>query len=91
MLVDWCKNTEYFSHFPRDGRFGLGRKNESLDNLQPLLLNNSNDGADWKAHGVTAKQVWGRQRNTQLGSEALFEVTEGIIRQQIRKGNLPEE
>ena len=67
------------------------QENEELDNLQPLLLNNSNDGADWKAHGVTAKQVWGRQRNTQLGSEALFEVTEGIIRQQIRKGNLPEE
>ena len=63
----------------------------SLDNLQPLLLNNSNDGADWKAHGVTAKQVWDRQRNTQLGSETLFEVTEGIIREQIRKGNLPEE
>ena len=63
----------------------------SLDNLQPLLLNNSNEGADWKAHRVTAKQVWGRQRNTQLGSEALFKVTEGIIREQIRKGNLPEE
>ena len=63
----------------------------SLDNLQPLLLNNSNDGADWKAHGVTAKQVWGRQRSTRLGSETLFEVTDGIIREQIRKGNLPEE
>lgn len=63
----------------------------SLDNLQPLLLNNSNDGADWKAYGVTARQVWGRQRNTQPGSETLFEVTEGIIREQIRKGNLPEE
>ena len=61
----------------------------SLDNLQPLLLNNSNDGADWKAHGVSAEQVWGRQRNTQLGSKALFEVTESIIREQIRKGNLP--
>ena len=46
---------------------------------------------DWKAHGVTAKQVWGRQNPTKLGSEALFEVTEGIIRGQIRKGNLQEE
>lgn len=63
----------------------------SLDNLQPLLLNNSNDGADWKAHGVTAQQVWGRQTKTRIGSERLFEVTEGIIREQIRKGNLPEE
>ena len=55
------------------------------------MLNNGNEGADWKAHGVTARQAWGRQRKTQLGSEALFEVTEGIIREQIRKGNLPEE
>ncbi len=63
----------------------------SLDNLQPLLLNGSNDGADWKAHGVTAKQVYGRQSKTRIGSERLFEVTDGIIREQIRKGNLPEE
>ena len=63
----------------------------ALDNLQPLLLNNSNDGGDWKAHGVTARQVYGRQRKTRLGSEPLFEVTDGIIREQIRKGNLPEE
>ena len=63
----------------------------SLDNLQPLLLNGSNDGADWKAHGVTAKQVYGRQSKTRVGSERLFEVTDGIIREQIRKGNLPEE
>lgn len=62
----------------------------SLDNLQPLMLNNSNDGADWKAHGVMARQVWGRQTQTKLGSEKLFEVTEGIIRGQIEKGNLPE-
>ena len=27
----------------------------ALDNLQPLLLNNSNDGGDWKRHDVTAK------------------------------------
>ena len=63
----------------------------ALDNLQPLMLNGSNDGADWKAHGVTAKQVYGRQSKTRVGSERLFEVTDGIIREQIRKGNLPEE
>ena len=62
----------------------------ALDNLQPLMLNGSNDGADWKAHGVTARQVYGRQNKTRLGSERLFEVVDGIIREQIRKGNLPE-
>lgn len=62
----------------------------ALDNLQPLMLNGSNDGADWKAHGVTARQVYGRQNKTRLGSERLFEVVDGIIRDQIGKGNLPE-
>lgn len=32
----------------------------AMDNLQPLLLNNSNDGNDWKEHGVSAAQVYGR-------------------------------
>ena len=74
---DWSSPEARFAH--------------ALDNLQPLLLNNSNDGSDWKAHGVTVRQVYGRQCKTRLGSETLFEVTDGILQEQIRKGNLPEE
>ena len=62
----------------------------SLDNLQPLLLNNSNDGGDWKEHGVTAEVVYGRQRKTRRGSEKLFQVTDRIIKDNIKKGNLAE-
>ncbi|MBQ9632457.1 MAG: HD domain-containing protein [Lachnospiraceae bacterium] len=62
----------------------------SLDNLQPLLLNNSNEGGDWKEHQVSAEAVYGRQRKTRLGSEKLFEVTDRIIQENIRKGNLRE-
>ena len=36
----------------------------AMDNLQPLLLNHSNDGGDWIGHQVTAEQVYGRQRKT---------------------------
>ena len=60
----------------------------SLDNLQPLLLNDSNGGGDWKEHGVTAETVYTRHRKTRLGSEKLFEVTDGILQANIRKGNL---
>lgn len=60
----------------------------ALDNLQPLLLNNSNDGGDWKNHEVTAKQVYGRQSRTREGSEKLFEVTDQILKENIAKGNL---
>lgn len=62
----------------------------AMDNLQPLLLNNSNQGGDWKEHQVTAKQVYGRQAKTSLGSEKLFQVIDGIIRENIEKGNLKE-
>ncbi len=61
----------------------------TMDNLQPLLLNNSNDGGDWKAHGVNATQVYGRQGKTALGSETLFrEVTDKVIQEHIQKGNI---
>lgn len=53
----------------------------AMDNLQPLMLNNSNGGADWKEHEVTAQQVYGRQSKTRLGSETLFEVVDSIIQQ----------
>ena len=62
----------------------------SMDNLQPLLLNNSNGGGDWKEHGVSSATVYTRQRKTKLGSEKLYEVTDRIIQENIRKGNLKE-
>ncbi|MBQ1383102.1 MAG: HD domain-containing protein [Solobacterium sp.] len=60
----------------------------AMDNLQPLLLNNSNNGGDWKAHGVSAEQVYARQRQTKAGSEILYEVTDDILQEHVRKGNL---
>lgn len=62
----------------------------AMDNLQPLLLNHSNDGGDWKRHGVTAEQVYGRQRKTAFGSEKLFEVVDAVIKENIQKGNIRE-
>ena len=58
------------------------------DNLHPLMLNNSNDGGDWREHGVSAKQVYGRQSRTKEGSEKLYEVTDQIIKKHREKGNL---
>ncbi len=60
----------------------------ALDNLQPLILNNSNGGADWKEHDVSAAQVYSRQNKTKLGSEKLFEVVDEIIQDNIRKNSI---
>ena len=62
----------------------------AMDNLQPLMLNNSNGGSDWKEHGVSAAQVYGRQGKTRLGSEKLFEVIDQILQDNIRKGTIRE-
>ena len=62
----------------------------AMDNLQPLILNNSNGGGDWREHGVTARTVYGRQEKTRRGSEKRYEVTDQIIQDNIKKGNLPE-
>ena len=51
-------------------------------------MNNSNNGGDWRAHNVTAEQVYKRQNKTKLGSEKLFEITDRILKENIEKGNL---
>ena len=62
----------------------------AMDNLQPLMLNNSNGGGDWREHQVNADQVYGRQSKTSLGSKKLYEVTDQIIREHIKQGNIRE-
>ena len=62
----------------------------AMDNIQPLILNDSNNGGDWREHNVTVAQIYGRQSKTKLGSERLFEVTDEIIKRNVRKGNLKE-
>ena len=63
----------------------------SLDNFQPLILNNSNGGSDWEEHGVSSQTVYGRQTKTRLGSEILYEATDRILQEHIRKGSLREQ
>ena len=60
----------------------------AMDNLQPLMLNNSNGGSDWREHGVTATQVHGRQDKTALGSKELFKVVDDIISKHVAEGNI---
>ena len=79
--------TALFDEFEA-GETAEARYARAMDNLQPLLLNDSNDGGDWREHGVRAEQVYGRQRRTKLGSEELYEVTDSIIKKHIEKGNL---
>lgn len=63
----------------------------AMDNFQPLLLNDSNNGADWRLHGVKKTQVVNRQIKSNLGSSAVWEYTQSLIEKNVRKGNIKDE
>lgn len=63
----------------------------TMDNMQPLLLNNSNDGGDWREHQVTRTQIMKRHARNQLGSEVIGRYTKELIEENIRKGNIRDE
>ena len=77
---------EFEAYETADSKFA-----HAMDNLQPLMLNNSNGGEDWRKHGVTATQVHGRQDKTVLGSKKLFEVVDAIITDHVNRGNIKDE
>lgn len=81
--------TTLFDEF-EENQTAESRYAHAMDNLQPLILNHSNGGSDWIEHGVSASTVYGRQQKTKLGSEKLYEVTDRILQENIRKGVLPE-
>ena len=60
----------------------------AMDNFQPLLLNESNNGEDWIEHGVGKTQVMNRHTKTKLGSNIIWDYAENIIQENVRKGNI---
>lgn len=64
---------------------------KAMDNFQPLLLNDFNNGEDWKVHNIKKSQVVKRQITSKPGSEKIWQVTEKIIEKNAEKGNLIED
>ena len=60
----------------------------AMDNFQPLLLNDSNNGGDWKEHDVSLSQVMTRQNKTALGSKEIFDASLEMLEKNVRNGNL---
>ena len=63
----------------------------AMDNFQPLLLNNSNDGSDWREHEIEKSQVMKRHINTKSGSNIIWECTKEIIDKHVRNGNIKDD
>lgn len=63
----------------------------AMDNLQPLLLNDANEGRDWRAHKVQKAQVVRRNARTRLGSEEIWKAAMEIVEENVKKGHIGEE
>ena len=81
---------ELFYEF-EEGKTPEAKFAKTMDNFQPILLNDSNNGKDWRVHGIKKCQVEKRQKNSQLGSNDIWEYTSDLIERNVKKGNLIDE
>ena len=77
---------EFEAYETQEARFA-----HTMDNFQPMLLNNSNGGADWAEHGIARSQVLERNRKTGTGSEEIWEYMSRILDENVKKGTLRDE
>ena len=63
----------------------------AMDNFQPLILNHSNDGGDWKEYDVSKSKIMNRQSKTELGSTSLWEYSKEKITDLVENGAIKDE
>ena len=73
--------------------FEAGETNEakfakSMDRLEPLLQNTSNNGGTWAEFGVSYEKVYHKKSVIKEGSEVIWEFAEGLINESVEKGML---
>jgi len=76
--------------------FEAGKTNEakfarSMDRLEPLLQNTSNNGGTWKEFGVSYNKVYEKKSVIKEGSKTLWNYAEGLINNSVAKGILKKE
>lgn len=62
----------------------------TLDKVQPVLLNDASGGKSWREHGVRKSQVMERNAKTHEGSSILWDYIRNIIEENTKKGNIAE-
>lgn len=64
----------------------------TMDNIQPVMLNDATDGKAWLEHGVHLSQILGRNKKTAEGSEELWQYAyEKMIAPNVAKGRIIED
>lgn len=62
----------------------------TLDKIQPIMLNDATGGRAWREHEVKESQIAGRNERTHEGSEALWAFAKGLIDKNIGSNIRPE-
>lgn len=60
----------------------------TMDNFQPLLLNDYNEGKDWTGHQVRISQVLKRNEYTENGSSQIWEYMKELLEKNVAQGRL---
>lgn len=75
---------EFEARETKEARFA-----RTMDNLQPVMLNDETDGKAWVEHGVHLEQIMKRNQNTAEGSETLWEYAyQNFILPNVEKGRI---
>ena len=78
---------EFEARETKEARFA-----RTMDNLQPVMLNDATDGKAWVEHGVHLEQIMKRNQNTAEGSETLWEYAyHNFILPNVEKGRIKSE
>lgn len=71
-----------------DGISNEAKFAKSMDRLEPLLQNTSNNGGTWKEFGVKYQTVYDKKKIIQNGSTELWNYAESLINDSVEKGIL---
>ena len=74
---------EFEEQTTREAKFA-----KTLDNIQPLMLNDITDGLAWREHEVRKEQILKRNKNTEDGSKKIWEFGKALIDENVRKENV---
>ncbi len=60
----------------------------TLDNMQPIMLNDATGGRAWREHEVRLSQIEKRNQKTAEGSEVLWDYAKSLVMKNVEIGNV---
>ena len=60
----------------------------TLDRIQPVLLNDATDGRAWREHAVCIYQIMSKNEYTSQGSDVLWTYIQDVFEKNIENGNI---